>query len=100
MPYNDEEDNKNLPHTAITSCSGYIYQGKIAVMHCLKLFAIIGEDAKNLSLEIESLDDFAIKNADCSYKSMHQVKAKKAIYSLITNKLLKIKKKHLHNTAV
>jgi hypothetical protein len=78
MPDNDEEDNKNLPHTAITSCSGYIYQGKIAVMHCLKLFAIIGEDAKNLSLEIESLDDFAIKNADGSYKSMHQVKAKKS----------------------
>ena len=65
------------PHTAISSCSGYIYQGKIALMHCLKLFENLGAQAKELSLEIESLDDFAIKNGDGSYRSMHQVKAKK-----------------------
>jgi hypothetical protein len=65
------------PHTAISSCSGYIYQGKIALMHCLKLFENLGTQAREFSLEIESLDDFAIKNADGSYRSMHQVKAKK-----------------------
>ncbi len=65
------------PHTAISSCSGYIYQGKIALMHCLKLFENLGAQARELSLEIESLDDFAIKNSDGSYRSMHQVKAKK-----------------------
>ena len=66
-----------LPHTAISSCSGYIYQGKIAVIHCLKLFEELGEGARELLLEIESLDDFAIINADGTYRSMHQVKAKK-----------------------
>lgn len=66
-----------LPHTAISSCSGYIYQGKIAVMHCLKLFEELGEAAKKLKLQIESIDDFAILNPDNSCKSMHQVKAKK-----------------------
>ncbi|OKY25230.1 hypothetical protein [Thalassotalea sp. PP2-459] len=66
-----------LPHTAISSCSGYIYQGKIAVIHCLKLFEELGEEARTLELEIESLDDFAIVNPDGSYRSMHQVKAKK-----------------------
>ncbi|WP_269517926.1 ABC-three component system protein [Alteromonas sp. BMJM2] len=66
------------PHTAISSCSGYIYQGKIALMHCLKLMENLGNDARSFKLEIESLDDFAIKNLDGSYRSMHQVKAKKA----------------------
>jgi hypothetical protein len=66
-----------LPHTAISSCSGYIYQGKIAVIHCLKLFEKLGEEARTLKLEIESLDDFAILNPDGTYRSMHQVKAKK-----------------------
>jgi hypothetical protein len=65
------------PHTAISSCSGYIYQGKVALLHCMKLFENIGVDARVLKLEIESLDDFAIKNSDDSYRSMHQVKAKK-----------------------
>jgi hypothetical protein len=66
------------PHTAISSCSGYIYQGKIALMHCLKLMENLGNDARSFKLEIESLDDFAIKNLDGSYRTMHQVKAKKA----------------------
>jgi hypothetical protein len=66
------------PHTAISSCSGYIYQGKIALMHCMKLFENMGLEARTLKLEIESLDDFAIKNADNTYRSMHQVKAKKS----------------------
>ncbi|MFT6902331.1 MAG: hypothetical protein ACJAXS_002541 [Colwellia sp.] len=68
-----------LPHTAISSCSGYIYQGKIAVIHCLKLFEELGEGARTLELEIESLDDFAILSADGNYRSMHQVKAKKSL---------------------
>lgn len=66
------------PHTAISSCSGYIYQGKVALMHCMKLFENIGINARRLKLEIESLDDFAIKNEDNTYLSMHQVKAKKS----------------------
>lgn len=68
----------DIPHTAIASCSGYIYQGKIAVMHCLRLFEELGSEAKDLYLEIESLDDFAILDQDGNYISMHQVKAKKS----------------------
>lgn len=71
-------DGQVPPHTAISSCSGYIYQGKIALMHCMKLFENIGRNARVLKLEIESLDDFAIKNSDDTYRSMHQVKAKKS----------------------
>lgn len=66
-----------LPHTAISSCSGYIYQGKIAVIHCLKLFEQLGQEARFLQLEIESLDDFAIMDANGNCLSIHQVKAKK-----------------------
>ncbi|CAK3446784.1 hypothetical protein EDB67_1148 [Vibrio crassostreae] len=66
------------PHTAVTSYSGYIYQGKIAVLHCLQLIQDSNIDSNNLKLQIESIDDFAILRSDNSCKSMHQVKAKKA----------------------
>jgi hypothetical protein len=89
----------DLPHTAISSCSGYIYQGKIAVMHCLRLFEEMGEDARHLLLEIESLDDFAILNSDKSYRSMHQVKAKKSPdfsqYKSAINKQIDDSKAHI-----
>ncbi|MEZ8035238.1 ABC-three component system protein [Vibrio crassostreae] len=66
------------PHTAVTSYSGYIYQGKIAVLHCLQLIQDSEINSYDLKLQIESIDDFAILNSDNTCKSMHQVKAKKA----------------------
>ncbi|MCJ8349562.1 ABC-three component system protein [Moritella sp.] len=65
------------PHTAITSYSGYIYQGKIALLHCLRLIEQAPEESRRLKLQIESIEDFAILNINNSCKSLHQVKARK-----------------------
>ncbi|SQD78544.1 ABC-three component system protein [Moritella yayanosii] len=65
------------PHTAITSYSGYIYQGKIALLHCLRLIEQAPEESRRLKLQIESIEDFAILNTDNTCKSLHQVKARK-----------------------
>ncbi len=64
-------------HSAISSYSGFIYQGKVALLHCLKLISDNGKTVENYELQIDSLDDFAIKN-DQLIVSIHQVKAKKA----------------------
>jgi hypothetical protein len=69
-------------YDATASWSGYIYQGKVALYHALK---IINEqektdqpmDISGLELEIEWEEDFSVKyNND--YISYHQVKAYKA----------------------
>lgn len=73
----DIEVEKNLPHTAITSYSGYIYQGKIALLHCLRLIEQQPTESQTLKLQIESIEDFAILNSDNTCKSLHQVKARK-----------------------
>lgn len=64
------------PSSAISSYSGFIYQGKIALLHCLKLISDNGRAIENYELQIDSLDDFAILNGP-SIISIHQVKAKK-----------------------
>lgn len=66
-------------HSAIPSWSGYVYQGKVAVYHVLK---IVEDKLKtdvnmvfdNYELEIEWHEDFAIK-VNGLYDSIHQVKA-------------------------
>ena len=68
---------QNDPHTAITSYSGYIYQGKIALLHCLRLIEQHPEESETLKLQIESIEDFAILHTDNTCKSLHQVKARK-----------------------
>ncbi len=67
----------DAPHTAITSYSGYIYQGKIALLHCLRLIEQYPAESRTLKLQIESIEDFAILNDDNTCKSLHQVKARK-----------------------
>lgn len=71
------EVEQNAPHTAITSYSGYIYQGKIALLHCLRLIEQQPTESRTLKLQIESIEDFAILNTGNVCKSLHQVKAKK-----------------------
>src|SRR3989339_1311712 len=67
---NDTDDN--YPATAVSTWSGYVYQGKIALYHCLKL---INQGDAEFELQLDSSDDFAIyKNA--ALTSAHQVKAK------------------------
>ena len=71
------EIEENNPHTAITSYSGYIYQGKIALLHCLRLIEQQPTESRTLKLQIESIEDFAILTTDNTCKSLHQVKARK-----------------------
>ncbi|MFV8432493.1 ABC-three component system protein [Vibrio owensii] len=65
------------PHTAISTWSGFVYQGKLALMHCLKLINNDYEHSRNLRLQLESEDDFAIFD-DVTCLSIHQVKAYKS----------------------
>lgn len=96
-----DEQVEQHPHSAITSYSGYIYQGKIAVLHCLRLIEEQPEDSKTLKLQIESIDDFAILFADNTCKSLHQVKARKdRLFSDYQPDIIKQQEKaRLHNGA-
>lgn len=67
----DEEASK-YPHSAISTWSGFVYQGKVALYHCLKL---INEGDSGFELQLDSTDDFAIYK-DGNLISAHQVKAK------------------------
>ncbi|MCU6397391.1 hypothetical protein KW811_02785 [Enterobacter quasiroggenkampii] len=65
-----------FPHTAISTWSGFVYQGKLALYHCLKMMFADYEANRDLRLQLESQDDFAIfRQQQCM--SMHQVKAYK-----------------------
>ena len=71
------QEHQNLPHTAISTWSGFVYQGKVALCHCLKLITDDFAGSRELKLQLESEDDFAIFNAD-QCLSLHQVKAYKS----------------------
>ncbi|MFS2196932.1 ABC-three component system protein [Pseudomonas sp. Pseusp3] len=62
---------KQYPHSAVSSWSGFVYQGKIALYHCLKL---IHEGDVDFELQLDSTDDFAIYKSG-TLVSAHQVKA-------------------------
>ncbi|MFW1955581.1 ABC-three component system protein [Acinetobacter guillouiae] len=66
------EIEEQYPDSAISSWSGFVYQGKIALYHCLKL---IHEGDVNFELQLDSTDDFAIYKGGV-LSSAHQVKAK------------------------
>lgn len=67
-----QDDDEKYPASAVSTWSGYVYQGKIALYHSLKL---ICADDVDFELQLDSSDDFAIyKNGLVS--SAHQVKAK------------------------
>lgn len=72
-----------LPHTAAATWSGFIYQGRIALYHVLKLIVEKSEDEINeLHLQLDSLEDFAIvkynEHGTIVPLSLHQVKAVKS----------------------
>jgi hypothetical protein len=64
------------PESAISSWSGFVYQGKVALYHSLKLIA---NDVVDFELQLDSTDDFAIYQ-DNKLLSAHQVKAKIGSY--------------------
>lgn len=66
---------KNIQNSsAIASWSGFIYQGKIALYHCIQL--LINDDSQTDHLKVESLDDFVVYDSKGKALSLHQVKAK------------------------
>jgi hypothetical protein len=68
-------------HTAAATWSGFIYQGKVALYHVLNLLNT-DANALNYSLQLDSLEDFAIVDADINPITLHQVKAMKSnLYS-------------------
>ena len=79
----NDKDN-DYPATAVTTWSGYVYQGKIALYHALKL---INQGDLDFELQLDSSDDFAIyKNGKLT--SAHQVKAKVGIYRSVYSSAL------------
>ncbi|MNJ13267.1 hypothetical protein D3C77_74750 [compost metagenome] len=68
--------NKDYPATAVSTWSGYVYQGKIALYHSLKL---IHQGDLDFELQLDSSDDFAIYKSG-ELVSAHQVKAKIGTY--------------------
>lgn len=72
-----------LPHTAIPTWSGFIYQGRIGLYHILKQLNSKQENEINeLVFQIDSIEDFTIMRLNPNGKpipvSMHQVKAVKS----------------------
>lgn len=97
-------------HNAISSWSGYDYQGKVAiywVMHLINQIGITDSVIEEYSLELEHLEDFTIKINANPY-SIHQVKSyqdrttiapyKEAILEMMGKcaKYESIKSMHLH----
>jgi hypothetical protein len=74
---------EKLPHTAIPTWSGFIYQGRVALLHVLKMLNEKNKEDYNLwYLQIDSIEDFSIVKYDNLNKivplTMHQVKAVKS----------------------
>lgn len=72
-----------LPHTAIPTWSGFIYQGRIGLYYVLKQLNSKPEDEINeLLFQIDSIEDFTIMKSNPNGNpipvSMHQVKAVKS----------------------
>ena len=59
MRVSSEVDEK-YPATAVSTWSGYVYQGKIALYHCL---CLINQGDADFELQLDSSDDFEIGRA-------------------------------------
>lgn len=70
------EVDEKYPATAASTWSGYVYQGKIALYHCL---CLINQGDVDFELQLDSSDDFAVYKNDLLV-SAHQVKAKISKY--------------------
>lgn len=84
-------------HTAITSWSGFVYQGKVAIYHVLNLLNQSDRYADHL-LRLEYFDDFEILDSAEKAISIHQVKAWKIQgYGSYQGAFKKLKTKNVHN---
>jgi hypothetical protein len=74
----NEELDPDEVDSAIASWSGFIYQGKVALYHLLKLLCE-DENSSRYDLQLDSLEDFAIRNGSDTL-TIHQVKAVNSRY--------------------
>jgi hypothetical protein len=80
-------------NTAITSWSGFVYQGKAALFHVLSLIVADRAKCRGYSLQLDYFEDFAVLS-DKEIVSLHQVKAKKVkTYSGYSADVAKLRKK-------
>jgi hypothetical protein len=71
-----------IPASAISSWGGFVYQGKVALYHSIKLLCdkeFHGTPITEFELQLDSTDDFAIYVCGSAI-SIHQVKAKVSPY--------------------
>lgn len=74
--------NSNLPHSAISSWGGFLYQGKVALYHAITLLNnpfYYTNKIESFEILLDSTDDFAIYSENKAI-STHQVKALKDQY--------------------
>ncbi len=64
----------NTVHSAVDTWSGFIYQGKVSLYHVLYLLNNV-QNSNNYSLQLDSLEDFAVLDDNDDLISLHQVKA-------------------------
>lgn len=79
-----------LPDSAISSWGGFVYQGKVALYHSVKLLVdgtFNGTSVPEFELQLDSTDDFAIYVGGIAI-SVHQVKAKSSQYRSTFNTAL------------
>lgn len=64
--------------SAIPAWSGFVYQGKIALYHAIRL--LVQRDNEAYCLKVETLDDFVIYDSNQEVLSLHQVKTMQSGY--------------------
>lgn len=100
-------NNSPRPHSAVSSWSGFVYQGKVALYHALKLITE-NKYSCDFEIQLDSTDDFAIYVGNVAI-SAHQVKAKTSHYrseyeeallksSIIDNDRTALTKRYFHTT--
>ncbi|MBT2959654.1 DUF4297 domain-containing protein [Vibrio anguillarum] len=71
-----EVSSQIVNSSAIPAWSGFVYQGKVALYHAIRL--LTQEDSEADYLNVEHLDDFVIHDRSGHVLSLHQVKAMKS----------------------
>ncbi len=71
-----EVSSQIINSSAIPAWSGFVYQGKVALYHAIRL--LVQRDLQAHSLNVEHLDDFVIHDRTRRVLSLHQVKAVKS----------------------
>ncbi|TPA20960.1 hypothetical protein DXJ84_24645 [Vibrio parahaemolyticus] len=82
-----EVSSQIINSSAIPAWSGFVYQGKIALYHSIRL--LVSRDLEANSLNVEHLDDFVIHDSLGNVLSLHQVKAMKSNKRTSYNSALK-----------